>query len=304
MSKFRVSLYIPCYNVEKYIGKCLEAVLKQRYPIDEVLVIDDGSTDATVEIASKYPVKIIRHSTNRGLAAARNTAIKAARSEFIASLDADCIPQPTWLEKLMENFSDSEVAGVGGNLVEKYVDPPDKWRSIHLKQKGEEQKSVNSLAGDNCVFRRSVLKEVGPYNEKYKTNFEDHDICRRIRKRGYLLIYTPRAVVTHLCKDTISSVLVRAWRYNFAYRLVVDGFSKVISRYIYDIGCAFHYLAKDLCHGEYDLLQIDLWLPFEWLSQDWKNFLMTKKELLPQGETYVPPLPQALLDYLRRFLSR
>ena len=81
----RVSLYIPSYNVAKTLKDCIESVLNQTYPIDEILIIDDGSTDETIDIASQYSVRIVRHNKNLGLAASRNTASRAARNEFVAA---------------------------------------------------------------------------------------------------------------------------------------------------------------------------------------------------------------------------
>jgi GT2 family glycosyltransferase len=71
----KVSVYIPCYNVANYLAPVLEGALQQTLPPDEILVIDDGSKDQTCEIAARYPVTIVRHERNRGLAAARNTGI-------------------------------------------------------------------------------------------------------------------------------------------------------------------------------------------------------------------------------------
>ena len=89
----KVSLYIPCYNGEEHIAACIEGVLNQFRKPDEIFVIDDGSTDRTAEIAENYPqVTVIRHEENKGLAAARNSAIAASTGDYVASLDADCGP--------------------------------------------------------------------------------------------------------------------------------------------------------------------------------------------------------------------
>ena len=114
----KVSFYVPCFNAAKTIGPCLEAVFKQEYPVAEVIVVDDGSTDESAAIASRYPVKLLSHAHNLGLAAARNTAIKNAKGDFIASVDADCCSQSNWLWLLMQKFDDSRVAATGGPLIE------------------------------------------------------------------------------------------------------------------------------------------------------------------------------------------
>ena len=90
-----ISVYIPAYNVAEFLPKSIECLLAQTLTPDEILVVDDGSRDASAEIATRYSkVTLIRHEQNRGLAAARNTAFRSARNEFIASLDADCVADP------------------------------------------------------------------------------------------------------------------------------------------------------------------------------------------------------------------
>ena len=116
----KITLYIPCYNAEDFIGEVLKAVFNQTVPADEVIVVDDGSTDNTSGIASGYPIRLIRHSQNRGLAASRNSAIKNSKAEFVASLDADCLPSPGWLQHLMQRVDAPGVGGVGGKLSERY----------------------------------------------------------------------------------------------------------------------------------------------------------------------------------------
>ena len=74
-----VTLYIPCFNSQNTIRECLDGVLKQSHPPSEILVINDGSTDLTSEFASDYPVRIINHGSNKGLACARNTAIRESK---------------------------------------------------------------------------------------------------------------------------------------------------------------------------------------------------------------------------------
>ena len=80
-----ISLYVPCFNAESTLQRCLEAVFAQTRRPDEVIVVDDGSTDATVAIATDHGARVVAHSTNRGLGAGRNTAIRASRYEWIAA---------------------------------------------------------------------------------------------------------------------------------------------------------------------------------------------------------------------------
>ena len=207
--KKKVTFYLPCYNVEKYIAATLDAILKQSYAIDELLIVDDGSTDRSVDIAKKYPVNIIHHPQNKGLAAARNTALNNAEGEFLATVDTDALPGPHWLERLMLAFTEDRIAGVGGRLIEKYtVTAVDRWRQIRMRQEHGDAICENIiLYGSNTVFRISALKEVGGYNGALKTNYEDVDICNRLLKKDCKTKYIPDAVCHHLRKDSLISAV-------------------------------------------------------------------------------------------------
>jgi GT2 family glycosyltransferase len=215
----KVTVYIPCYNAERYLKDCLEAVLQQTYSPDEVLVIDDGSTDHTAEIASRYPdpVRVIQHQKNKGLAAARNTAVLNSRNEWIASVDADVVPAQDWLEKLVERIRGDAIAGAGGKLIERFQRKlADRWRASHMAQNWGDNpnEEPSSLFGSNTLFKVSAIKGVGLYNEVFRTNYEDVDLCLRLLKRGFRLYYTPHAVCYHLREDTIRSVLRTWWGWN------------------------------------------------------------------------------------------
>lgn len=111
------TVIIPLYNKEKYISEAIESILNQTFTDFEVLIINDCSTDKSVEIASKFvseKVQIIHHEKNRGLAATRNTGIKKANSNYVTFLDADDLWKPHFLEKiynLIQNFPDARIFG-------------------------------------------------------------------------------------------------------------------------------------------------------------------------------------------------
>jgi len=214
--KKEVSFYIPAYNAQKYIASCIEGVLAQSYPIKEILVIDDGSQDKTGEIASRYPVKVIRHSKNRGLAACRNTALRYAKADFIASADADVMLDRFCLEYLMGCFNDDNIIGAGGRLIEAYTTKAvDRWRQVNMRQYRGERKNLNpyTICGFTTVYRREVLIKLGGYNERFRTNHEDIDLTIRAKKLKYRLTFEPRAISWHLRQDSIVSLLSTYWRW-------------------------------------------------------------------------------------------
>nr|MBP7835885.1 glycosyltransferase [Candidatus Omnitrophota bacterium] len=212
----KVSLYIPCFNAEKTIQECLESVMRQSFPIDEVLIIDDGCQDKTADIVSKYPVKIIKHDKNKGLAASRNSAFKQAQNEFVAALDADCLAYNDWLKELLGCFEDENVAGSGGRLRERhYRKLADQWRLAHMQQNWGEAylKDALFIYGSNSVFRKSRLERIGFYNDHdFRNHYEDVDLSERLHRKGYRLAYNPAAQAEHLRTDTINSLLKIYWR--------------------------------------------------------------------------------------------
>src|SRR5260221_12164046 len=113
----KLSVDIPSHTAASYLLRALTVLLNQTRPPDEILIIDDGSTDNTAEGASRFPVKVIRHPKNKGLASARNTAFANASFELVAAIDADVFPAPDWLDHLVSQFDDPHVAGTGGRLI-------------------------------------------------------------------------------------------------------------------------------------------------------------------------------------------
>ncbi len=226
-----VSLYIPAYNVEVHIERCIRAALAQTHPFDEILVIDDGSTDRTREIvneiaASESTVRLVAHERNSGLGVGRNTGINSARNELVASLDADTCPEPVWLATLLSNFEDDDkLASAGGMLVESAIfGVADRFRRAYMFQHWGNALRRNPpyMFGSNTVVRRSVIQELGGFDPSMRTNGEDVDMSNRLREAGYDLLYDPQAVVHHHRTDTVKSIFDTQWRwFAFATRMNV-----------------------------------------------------------------------------------
>jgi glycosyltransferase involved in cell wall biosynthesis len=211
-----ITLYVPCYNAEQYIAGCLEGVLAQTLRPAEILAIDDGSKDRTAEIAARYPVKIVRHDQNRGLAAARNTAFRNARHDLVAALDADCAAEPDWLERLAGHFADRRIVGANGRLLEAVqTSVADRWRKTHMPQHWGDAPVHNPrfLFGADTVYRKSAVLEAGGYDERCRTNGEDVDLSARVNARGGATIYDPAAIAHHQRHDTIGSILKTYWNW-------------------------------------------------------------------------------------------
>ena len=203
-----VCAYIPCYNAKEHIIHSVESIFKQSYAFEEFFVIDDGSSDNSAELLGVYPLTILKHGENRGLAAARNSAIKRSSCELLASIDADVVAHPFWLERSVIAIRSAELAGVGGRVIEKHtLSTADKWRQRTMNMdRGERPIENAKLFGANTLFRRRDLVEIGGYNESLKRAAEDMDICERLFASGKSTLFVPEAICHHLRRDDKISV--------------------------------------------------------------------------------------------------
>ncbi len=219
----KVSAVIPAYNSEKSIGPCLKSLVRQK--LHEVIVVDDGSVDRTAQMAKairplRCPVRIIRHATNKGLAAARNTGVEAARgSDVILFIDSDCEAMPDLVKTIVKDYR-KEIAGVGGQGKETGDSKADRWRQLTGGQGygGRKIIGVPFLFGLCSSYRRSVLLEAGLFDTLFRTNGEDVDMGLRLNKMGRTLVYEPGARVVHYRRDTPWSLVKMVYRaYKFGY---------------------------------------------------------------------------------------
>ena len=196
--QIRVSLVIPGRNVSETIAACLRAVsqLLGRDGLEEIVFVDDGSTDQTSELVQGYPVHWVR-SEGRGAAAARNVGWQAARMPFIWFIDADCVAEPQALRLLLAHLKDPQVAAVGGsyaNLRPEHLLACLVHEEIiqrHLRM----PKDVNVLASYHVIYRREVLEKVGGFDPSCRWA-HDAELSYRVGKVGRLR-FVPDSRVGH-----------------------------------------------------------------------------------------------------------
>jgi len=238
-----ISVVVCTLNGARSLGRCLAATRQQSLGEHlQLIVVDDGSTDDSADVAASYGAEVIRHEVNRGLAAARNTGIAAARAPIVATLDDDCEPEPEWAERLLGGFVDG-VAGVGGSAVPAssrgyfggYIERNNPLvpleidlaasagigyrfarylrRNVGAVPEGE--RAVYAFATANGAFRVEVVREVGGFDDHFRGDEggEDLDLCLRIGDKfgPGSLRFEPSAVVRHHF-DTDPRALLRRCR--------------------------------------------------------------------------------------------
>lgn len=261
-----VGFYLPVYNVERYIRTAIEGLLAQSYPLSEVVVVDDASPDASLEIAQEYPVRTVRHQENKGLAAARNTAFAEMHSEYVGAIDTDAWPAPHYTRNALMEFeaNPGPVVGVGGKLVERHTAAAaDRYRMRYLGQDCGDYREcpAPTLLGCNTVYKREVVLQIGGYNEQYRTHHEDADIAQRLLDAGHWLVYTPHAVAYHERRDTAITAAQTRWNYFYwfnAERGFFDSAMGLRGLLVMDVEAAAKAVALDIQLGDVALFPLHL----------------------------------------------
>lgn len=173
----KVSIIIPCYNQAHFLPDAIKSALAQTYHGIEIIVVNDGSTDNTSEVAGQFPVKLIEQE-NKGLAAARNAGIKAASGEWILPLDAD--------DKIHASFI-SKTIGKGdivATLVETFGKEHRLWKFGRDQPFHSDFLKMNQMAYC-CLYKKEIWEVVGGYDIDMKDGYEDWDFWIRATREGY-----------------------------------------------------------------------------------------------------------------------
>jgi len=218
-----VSVVVCTHNGQSTLDECLERLGSLCYPDYEVIVVNDGSADASAQIARRHGVKLVE-TDHRGLGNARNAGIEAARGEIVAFLDDDAYPDADWLHYVAALLRANGHAGVGGPnippeddgfLAECVAAAP--GGPIHVLVSDREAEHV---PGCNMAFRKDVLEEVGCFDERFEVAGDDVDLCWRLQKAGRTLGFSAGAVVMHRRRDSIRRYLRQQYGYGKAEALL------------------------------------------------------------------------------------
>lgn len=185
-----VTVVVASYNGERYLQKALESLFAQDFASFEVVFVDDGSEDRTAEIANSFPLRYV-HQQNKGLPAARNTGLAAAKGDLIAFLDDDDLLPPTKLRiqssYLLDHPATGCVLGRQEWIFEEGVDMPVLRRDPIYGEPG-------GIQFVTAMIKRQVLEEVGGFDPSYRYA-EDRDLFIRLREHGVEIAVLPEVVL-------------------------------------------------------------------------------------------------------------
>lgn len=213
----RVSVVVCAYNASDTIEDCLSSLERLDYPDYEVLVVNDGSHDATSSLAGRFPSVRVIDIPNGGLSTARNVGLAEASGEIIAYTDADTRADPEWLTYLVQPFLGSDVVAAGGPNVVPPDDPP--MAQCIARAPGApthvllDDRNAEHVPGCNMAFRRDALLAIGGFNTVYLRAGDDVDVCWRLQGRGGTIGFAPSALVWHHHRNSIRAY----WKQQVGY---------------------------------------------------------------------------------------
>lgn len=210
----RISIGILCFNQRDLIGEVIESARSQTRPADEILVVDDGSSDGSADVARAQGVRVVTHPENRGRAAARTTVLEQATGDIVVYLDGDTLATPQLVETLVALYEGPEVAAVGGVVEETEIaNVWDRWRSKHATSRdaGDAPEDVKVLYGWALSCRRELGLEIGGF----RPGSEDIDFSLRLRTPTRRLILHPSAKVLHRRSDDWRGINAVVYRFAF-----------------------------------------------------------------------------------------
>lgn len=220
-----VSIIVPTFNGSKRIGRCLEALLSQAAKMNvEILVVNDGSTDNTADVVSRYSGIRLISQANAGPAAARNLGVQEAKGEIVLFTDDDCVPMPDWLRAMLAPFDDAQVVGAKGvyrthqkRLAARFVQIEYEDR-YHLMAGLD---TIDFVDTYSAAFRRERFMEMSGYDTSFLVAAEDIELSYRMSAHGWKMKFIPSAIVYHTHPDTFWSYLKKKYKFAFWRMLAV-----------------------------------------------------------------------------------
>jgi cellulose synthase/poly-beta-1,6-N-acetylglucosamine synthase-like glycosyltransferase len=220
-----VAILVPAYNEEKVVEQSISSLKAMQYPDVEIIVIDDGSTDRTADVAeaalADFPGGRVLRKPNGGKASALNLGLRETSADVVVAIDADTQLDPDSLDWLLRHFSDPKVAAVAGTVE---VSNPDRFitrfQSIEYtisqnldRRAFETMHGIIVVPGAIGAWRRDAVLSVGGYDQN--TLAEDADLTIKLQRSGWTVLTEPRAIARTEAPDTVRLFLRQRFRWMF-----------------------------------------------------------------------------------------
>lgn len=233
------SVIVPFRNAAQHLPRCLDALASQRYIDREFILVDNNSTDGSVDIVRAFmethpdlPITLLREE-KQGATVTRNRGAAEARGEWLAFTDADCIPSPTWLSDLaaaisaepgLGAFAGCIMPAASENIIARFLGlytlPAYSGERVYHQY----TLSEGGFPTANLNVRKDVFKQIGGFDESIQLYGEDHDLCLRIYRAGFCIKCLTKAVVQHVHRSTLRGMIAQAYNFGKVHPWMLDRF--------------------------------------------------------------------------------
>jgi len=212
-----LSVIIPNYNGGAAIGKCLEAAFSSKYSRFEVIVVDDCSTDDSVEIIKKFPCTLVQLREHSGASRARNAGAEQGKGEILFFIDADCVVREDTLSLAVKSISGRENTVIGGTYTRIPYDDTffSTFQSVFVNYSETKKERPDYIATHAMVIDSGLFKKTGGFSEVFLPILEDVEFSHRLRRLGHRLEMHPDILVRHIFNFTFLKSLRNAFRKSF-----------------------------------------------------------------------------------------
>jgi glycosyltransferase involved in cell wall biosynthesis len=274
-----VSAYIPCYNNAETLAVTITGIREQTHPVDDLFVVDDGSSDKSAAVAENLGVRVVKMGSNQGRGAVRARAMEEARHDLVLCCDATNRLVPTFLADALKHFSEERVLGVYGRWFDRNPKGViDRWRARHLFQQHlvHQINQRSKLATYGAIVRKSAALRIGNYNVSLRHG-EDYELGERLLEIGDV-VYNPFLEVAPAIHNSLVQVMERYSRWNRAALKVYT-----LSNFLDSQVVAWRILIpEDIAHRDWAAIPISAAVPyFCWAFAD-KTALRFSSNDLPE----------------------
>jgi len=263
MSAPKVSIIIVNYNGKELLKKCLDSLLKVNYDNFEIILVDNNSTDGTVEFITKnYPsLIIIKLDSNKGFAEPNNVAAKISKGKYLLFLNNDTVVTPNFISEMVKVMETDKKIAVCQSLLLKPDGSVDSSGDFidHLgvvynsKTKIDEIREVSSARGASMLVRSDIFEKLDGFDQKFFITFEDVDLCWRSWILGYRVLIIPTSIVYHEGGITIKKI---------KSEIAFHGFKNQLAMKITNFEPILAIRNMMLFFGIYGIRELKIWLDY------------------------------------------